>query len=69
MVHVRCHHEHARLLLGVFASFYRHFLQLEDVDMVELFEKFDLPQSRDWESILLIVHKYLLQGNHCTRSS
>lgn len=38
VVHVRCHHEHARFLLRVFASLHSHFLQLEYVDVVELFE-------------------------------
>ena len=36
VVHVGCHHEHARLFARVFRAFDGHFLQFQDIDVVKL---------------------------------
>ena len=61
MVHVRRDHEHAGFLAGILRTFDGHLLQFQDVNVVELFEEFDLSQSRDGKAILFIVHENLLQ--------
>jgi hypothetical protein len=68
VVHIRRHHEHARLLARILGPLDCHFFQFQDVDVVQLFQKLDLPQRRNGEAVLLIVHQDLLQCHQLPRS-
>lgn len=63
MVHVWRHHEHTRLFPAVLGTLHGHLFQLQDVDVVELFQKLDLSQGCYWEAIFFMMHENLLEGH------
>lgn len=63
MVHVRSDHEHAWFLARALRSLNGHLFKFEDVDVVELFEEFDLPEGGYGKAVFFIVHQNLLHGD------
>lgn len=64
MIHVWGHHKHAGLLACVFGAFNRHLFQLQDIDMVQLFQQFDLSQGGYGKTVLFVVHQDLFQRHN-----
>ena len=63
MIHVRRDHIQTRLLFDILESLDHHILQLENIDMIKLFEEFDFSKCCNWKAVLLVVHEDLLQRN------
>jgi hypothetical protein len=63
VVHIWRDHEHAGFFACVLWSLNGHLFQFQNVDMVQLFQQFDLSQSRDGKAVLLIMHQNLFQSD------
>lgn len=67
VVHVWRYHEHAGLLAHALGSLDGHFFEFQDVDMVKLFQQFDLSERGYGKPVFFVVHQDLLQSNNLSR--